>query len=155
MQPRGGHQIGICNGVQNSRCPGNIRKIYIGCPHPHKPELGDGTHGAGPFRAVLYWSGHLTYLQPLTGFIDMLNSCGPALSQGDGSDFHPRSNWDAMPPGYSACVRAWRRLAPCHGATPAWTYYGSPGKLEGYRNAGRYNCCLLYTSDAADDHGIV
>ena len=63
-------QIGICNGVQNSRCPGNSRKKYIGCPHPHKSELGDGTHGAGPFRAVLYsnscaanlWHGHLTYL---------------------------------------------------------------------------------------------
>ena len=35
-----------------------------------KPELGEGTHGAGPFRAVLYsnscaanlWHGHLTYL---------------------------------------------------------------------------------------------
>ena len=66
----GGPQIGICNGVQNSGCPGNIRKIYIGCPHPHKPELGNGTHGAGPFRAILYgnsfaacpWHGHLTYL---------------------------------------------------------------------------------------------
>ena len=28
VQPRGGPQIGICNGVKNSRCPGNIRKIY-------------------------------------------------------------------------------------------------------------------------------
>ena len=28
----------ICNGVQNSRCPGNIRKMYVGCPHPHRPE---------------------------------------------------------------------------------------------------------------------
>ena len=25
----GGWQIGICNGVQTSTCPGNIRKIYI------------------------------------------------------------------------------------------------------------------------------
>ena len=50
----GGLQIGICNGVQSSRCPENTRKVYIGYPHPHKPELGDGTHGAGPFRAVLY-----------------------------------------------------------------------------------------------------
>ena len=33
MQPRGGPQIGICNGVQNSRCPRNTRKIYAGCPH--------------------------------------------------------------------------------------------------------------------------
>ena len=61
--------MGICNGVQNSRYPGNIRKIYIGYP-PHKPELGEGTHGAGPFRAVIYSNscaaklrhGHLTYL---------------------------------------------------------------------------------------------
>ena len=52
VQPRGGSQEGICNGAQNARCPGNVRKIYIGCPHPHKPELGEGTHGAGPFRAV-------------------------------------------------------------------------------------------------------
>ena len=65
-----GAPIGICNGVQNSRCPENIRKIYVGCPHPHKPELGEGTHAAGPFRAVLYsnsfaadlWHSHLTYL---------------------------------------------------------------------------------------------
>ena len=43
--------------------------IYIGCPHP-KSELGDGTRGAGPLRAVLnsnsfadnLWHGHLTYL---------------------------------------------------------------------------------------------
>ena len=86
-------------GHQNSRCPGNIRKnIYIGCSYPNKPELGEGTHGAGPFRAVLYsnscadnlWRGHLTYLSTLTGFIDMLNGCGHALSQGDRSDFHPK-----------------------------------------------------------------
>ena len=70
VQPIGGLQIGSCNGIQNSRCPGNIRKIYTGCPHPHKPELGEGTHGSGPFRAVLYryscaaslCHGHLTYL---------------------------------------------------------------------------------------------
>ena len=31
-----------------------IIKIYIGCPHPQKPELGYGTHGAGPLRAVLH-----------------------------------------------------------------------------------------------------
>ena len=62
--------IGICNGAQNSRCLGNIRKIYIGYPHPHKLELGEGTHGTVPFRAVLGsnsfaanpWHGHLTYL---------------------------------------------------------------------------------------------
>ena len=34
----------------------------------------------------------------------MLNSCGHALSQGDGSDFHPRCNWEATPPDYSACL---------------------------------------------------
>ena len=70
VQPRGGPQIGICNGVQNSRCPGDIRKICIGCPHPHKPELGEGTRGAGPVGAVLCSNGfaanasqgHLTYL---------------------------------------------------------------------------------------------
>ena len=60
----------------------------------------------------------------------MLNSCGHALSQGDGSDFHPSCNWEATAPGYSTCVRAGRRLAPCPGATPARTYYGSPVKLE-------------------------
>ena len=46
------------------------KNIYIGCPHLYKSELGDGTHGTGPFRAVLYskscaanlWHGHLTYL---------------------------------------------------------------------------------------------
>ena len=62
--------MGICNGAQNSGCPGNIRKIYIGCPHPHQSELGQGTHGAGPLRAVLnnnsfadnLWNSHLTYL---------------------------------------------------------------------------------------------
>ena len=26
---------------------------YIGCPHPHQSELGDGMHGAGPLSAVL------------------------------------------------------------------------------------------------------
>ena len=60
----------------------------------------------------------------------MLNSRGHALSQGDGSDFNPRCNWEVTPPGYSTCMRAWRRLAPYHGATPAQTYYGVPVKLE-------------------------
>ena len=67
---QGGPQIGICNRVQNSGCPGNIRKMYVRCPYPHKSELGEGTHGAWPLRAVLYsnscaanpWHGHLTYL---------------------------------------------------------------------------------------------
>ena len=31
----------------------------------------------------------------------MLSCCGHALSQGDGSDFHPGYNWEATPPGYS------------------------------------------------------
>ena len=69
----------------------------------------------------------------------MLNSYAHALSQGDGSKFHPRWDWEATPPGYRACVRAWRWLAPCHGATPAQTYYGSPVKLEEYGDAGRCN----------------
>ena len=70
--------------------------------------------------------------------MDMLNSCGNALNQGDGSDFHPKCNWEATSPGYRAWVRAWRRLAPRHGATPAQTYYGSPVKLEKYGNAGSW-----------------
>ena len=72
----------------------------------------------------------------------MLNSCGHALIQGAGSDFPTRCNWEAAPPGYRACVRAWRRLALCHGATPAQTYYGSQEKLEKYGNAGR--CIRLW-----------
>ena len=47
-----------------------LEKIYIGCPHPHKPELGEGTRGTGPFRAVLGsnsfaanpWHSYLMYL---------------------------------------------------------------------------------------------
>ena len=35
----------------------------------------------------------------------MLNSCGHALSQGAGSDFPPRYNWEATPPDY--IVPAW------------------------------------------------
>ena len=44
VQPRGGPQEGICNGVQDSGCPGNIRKMYIGWPHPHRPEPGGMGH---------------------------------------------------------------------------------------------------------------
>ena len=69
----------------------------------------------------------------------MVNSYAHALSQGDGSEFHLRCNWEATPLGYRACVRAWRRLAPRHGATPAQTYYGSPVKLKEYGDAGRCN----------------
>ena len=58
----------ICNGVQNSGCPGNIKNM--GYPHPHKSELGDGRHGSGPLRVVLHSNsfadnlrnGHLIYL---------------------------------------------------------------------------------------------
>ena len=32
----------ICNGVQNSGCPGNIKNM--GCPHPNKSELRDVTY---------------------------------------------------------------------------------------------------------------
>ena len=42
----------ICNGVQNSGCPGNIKNM--GCPHPYKSKMGDGTHRAGPLRVVLH-----------------------------------------------------------------------------------------------------
>ena len=35
--------------------------------------------------------------------MDMLTSCSHVLSQGDGSDFYPGCNWEATPPGYSAC----------------------------------------------------
>ena len=73
--------------------------------------------------------------------MDMLNSCGHALSQGDGSDFHPGCNWEATPPGYSTCVTAWRRLAPRHGVTPAWTYYGNPESWKNTRMlAGVIDC---------------
>ena len=81
----------------------------------------------------------------------MLNSCGQALSQGDGSDFHPRCNWEATSPGHRACVRAWRRLAPCHGATPAQTYYDSQERLEKYGNASRYNIVGGLGNGAAEE----
>ena len=42
----------------------------------------------------------------------MLSSCGLALSQGNSSDLDPGHNWEATPPGYNACVRAWRWLTP-------------------------------------------
>ena len=86
----------------------------MGCPHPHKSELGDGTHGAEPLRIILHINsfannhrnGYLTYLQLLNGLMDMLSSCGHALSQGDGSDFKRCRNWKATPPDYRTCVRA-------------------------------------------------
>ena len=121
VQP-GEPQVGICNGVRNLGCPGNILKIYMGCPHPHKSELEDGTHGAGPLRVVLhsnsfadnFRNSHLTYLQLLTGFMDMLNSCGHALSQGEETGFHTGCNQEAAAPGYSTCVRAWSKRGPCN-----------------------------------------
>ena len=68
LQPGDSPQRGIYDGVQNSGCPGNIKNM--GCPHPHRSELGDGTHGTGPLRVVLHSNsfannhrnGHLTYL---------------------------------------------------------------------------------------------
>ena len=69
----------------------------------------------------------------------MLNSRGCALSQGEGSDFHPGCNWEATPPGYRACLRAWRQLAPQHRATHAPPYYGSLEKLEKYGNTVKCN----------------
>lgn len=50
---QGGPKIGICNEAQNSGCLGDSEK-YIGCLHPNKSELGNGTHGAGPVRVVLH-----------------------------------------------------------------------------------------------------
>ena len=73
--------------------------------------------------------------------MDMLNSCGHALSQEAGSDFHPRCNWEATPPGYSASVRAWRGLAPCHGDTPANLLW-QPSQAGRIGSAGR--CNLLW-----------
>ena len=65
---------------------------------PSSPKVwtGNGTHGAGPLRVILHINsfannhknGHLTHLSiTLTGFIDMLSSCGYALSLEFGSDF--------------------------------------------------------------------
>ena len=57
--------------VTGSRTRGvqGILKTYR-CPHPHKSELGDGTHGAEPLRVILHIgsfvnnnkNGHLTYV---------------------------------------------------------------------------------------------
>ena len=55
----------------------------------------------------------------------MFNSCGHALSQGDGRDFNPFCNWEAAPPGYSTCV-SWESVCP----TPART---NPGSQERQR----------------------
>ena len=65
VQPRGGPQEGICNGVQNSRCPGNIRKIYIKCSHPHKPEPGGMGH-MEQGHSELFWVARALQLTPGT-----------------------------------------------------------------------------------------
>ena len=143
VQPREGPQIGICNGGPELKVSRRYWKdIYRISSPPWAWAVGSGgrgvhTQGAGPFRIVSYSNSCAANLWH--GFIDMLHSCGHALSQGDGSVFHPRGDWEATPPDYIVCLRAWRRLAPCHGAIPAQTYYGSPVKLEEYGNAGRYN----------------
>ena len=51
-------------------------------------------------------------------------------------------NWEEALPGYRAFMRAWRWLAPRHGAMPAWTNYGSPKRMEKYESAGR--CSRLW-----------
>ena len=63
VQPRGGPQTRIYNGVQNSRCPGNIRKIYIGCPHPHKPEP-SGMEHMEQGHSELFWVATALQLTP-------------------------------------------------------------------------------------------
>ena len=143
-QPTGGPQIGICNGVQNSRCPGNIRKKYIqDVLTPTSLSWGMGHMEQGHWElfctatAVQLTSGRSFNISiTFNWFHRYVKCCGLALSQGDGSDFNPWCNWEATLPGYSACMRAWRWLPPCHGATPAQIYYGSPVKLEKYGNAG-------------------
>ena len=66
---RGGGKWGFVMGSRTQECPGNIRekKIYGVL---NQSELGNGTQGAGPLRAVLHSNsfaanllhGHLTYL---------------------------------------------------------------------------------------------
>ena len=46
--------------------------------------------------------------------MDMLNSCGHALGQGDRSDFNPGWNWEATPSGYNTCMREKRRKVRAH-----------------------------------------
>ena len=65
VQPRGGPQEGICNGVQSSRCPGNIRKMFVGCPYPHRPEpWGMGHMEQG--HSELFWVARALQLTPGT-----------------------------------------------------------------------------------------
>ena len=81
--------------------------------------------------------------------MDMLSSYGQALSQGDGSDFHPGCNWEATSPGYSPCVRTWRSLTSHHRATPAgltmvaqksWKYSGMLAGVAGYGRSRKWGC---------------
>ena len=72
----------------------------------------------------------------------MLNSCGHALSQGEVSDFHPGYNWEATPPGYNTCVRAWRWLVHTTGPhlpglTMAQKSWENMGMLASVANCGR------------------
>ena len=65
VQPRGEPQEGICNGVQDSGCPGNIRKMYVGCLHPHRPEpRGMGHMEQG--HSELFWVARALQLTPGT-----------------------------------------------------------------------------------------
>ena len=71
----------------------------------------------------------------------MLHSCGHALSQGDGSDFYPGCNWEATPPGYSACesLQMIGSTGPClPGLTmAAQKSWKNMGLLAGVANCGR------------------
>ena len=65
VQPRGGGggQIGICNGVQDSGCPANTRKMYVGCLHPHRPEPGGMGH-MEQGHSELFWVAKALQLTP-------------------------------------------------------------------------------------------
>ena len=73
----------------------------------------------------------------------MLDSFGHALSQGDGSNFNLWHNWEATLTLVIAPVWElgddWLHTT---GTMPAWTYYGSPEKLEKYENTGK--CSQLW-----------
>ena len=68
----------------------------------------------------------------------MLNSCGLALSQGEGSDFHPGCNWEAT---NSPWLQSLCKSLEMIGSTPQGhtcpDNYGSSEKLEKYGNAGK------------------
>ena len=50
-------------GGSRTWCPGNIRKIYKGCPHPHKPEPGGMGH-MEQGHAELFWVATALQLTP-------------------------------------------------------------------------------------------